>query len=281
MGTAKPSPIVVMDIDESLDNPELRLEVARCYPNVGTVQLRTHPGEEGLPPRNTVRLMTLFGMRSYLDSSAPGADERWNGVLLKWYESIVGKLCNHMKIFNRRQREIEGTELYFDELVIELQEGKLEARFHLDSNCDLPVKELRRLDQLRELYNSGELGQEVTAVRMPSAASYEQQRLAGLEAKAQAQARAEEEARAEQEAREQEALQAEQQAEDDFLESPELNKQMAQEAGEVDLEALGYEIERMYSFPEVDFAIDYEPWDVIAADGASREFDPTTRTFTS
>lgn len=281
MATAKPSPIVVMDIDESLDDPELRLEVARCYPNVGTVQLRTHPGAEGQPPRNTVRLMTLFGMRSYLDSSAPGANERWEGVLLKWYASIVGKLCNHMKIFNRRQREIEGTELYFDELVIELQEGQLEARFHLDSNCDLPVQEVQRLDELRELYNAGALGEGVAAVRMPSAASYEQQRAAGLEAKALAEAQAEEEERAEQEAREQAAREAEQQAEDDFLESPELNKQLAQEEGELDLEALGYEIEQKYSFPAVDFAICYTPWDVIAADGATREFDPTTRTFTS
>ncbi|MGN0038835.1 MAG: hypothetical protein ACI36Y_06875 [Coriobacteriales bacterium] len=281
MGTAKPSPIIVMDIDESLDSPELRLEVARCYPNVGAVQLRTHSGEEGQPPHNTVRLMTLFGMRSYLDSRAEGADERWNNVLLKWYESIVGKLCNHMKIFNRRQREIEGTEIYFDELVIELQEGALEARFHLDSNCDLPAREVRRLDQLREFYNSGMLGQGVAAVRMPSAASYEQQRVAGLEARAQAEARAEEEARAEQAAREQAALQAEQEAEEDFLESPALNKQMAQEAGELDLEALGYEIERKYSFPAVDFVIRYEPWDIVNQNGACREFNPATRSFMS
>lgn len=279
MTTAKPSPIIVMDIDKSLESPELRLEIDRCYPNVGTVQVRAHETPEDGIVRNTIRLMTLFGMRSYLDSSAEGANERWETVVLKWYGSIVSKLTNHMKIFNRRQREIDGTELYFDELVIELQEGELEACFALDSNSDMPAGDVKILDLVRELYNAGALGESVASVRMPSKRAYAEQREQGLKDKAVREAEAAKVAEEERLAKEQEALEAEKAAEESFLESPELEKQLSQEEGEVDLEQLGYEIEKKFSFPEADFALDYTCWDVVTQDGTCREFDSAARAF--
>ena len=279
MTTAKPSPIIVMDIDEGLASSELKLEIGRCYPNVGTVQVRTHKAAEDSEARNTIRLVTLFGMRSYLDASAEGANERWSEVLLKWYRSIIYKLTNHMKIFNRRQREIDETEVYFDELIVELQEGTLEVRYKLDSNSDMPLAEVEKLDLVREFFNKGALGIEVAAVCMPSEASYTVQRERGLAEKAKRDAAAQEATKQERLAKEREILKAEKAAEESFLASPELERQLAQDEGEIDLEQLGYEIEQKFSFPEADFALDYTCWDVVAADGTSKQFDSTTGAF--
>lgn len=283
MTYAKPSPMLIMDLDERLVSKEVREEVNRCYPSVATVQIRTHAAPEGEDACNTMRLMVLYGMRDYLYSSKEGADELWNGVVEHWLESMFYKVANQMKIYNRRQREIEGTELNFSYLVVELQDGEFEVALHLDSNSDISAACVAFITQVRTLLNEGALGENVTRVQMPSDTSYAAQYEAGMEAKAQREAQAEAEAEAVAQAEAEAAAQAEAEAEEAFLESPELTEEVAEaERGEdeVDLEQLGYEIEKMYSFPEVDFALDYHMWDVAYADGTVREYDSEAGAFT-
>lgn len=274
----KPSPMLVMDLDESLATKEVREEINRCYPSVARVQVRTHETPEGEDVHNTIRLMVLYSY-PYLHSSEEDADKMWDEVVEHWLHSIIYKVANQMKIYNRRQREIEGTELDFDHLVIELEGGEVEAALRLDSNSDIDAECVQLLTHMRTLLNAGTLGEGVKRVQMPSNASYAKQYEEGMAAKQEreAAAAAEEEAKAQAEA--EAAENAEAQADEAFLESPELTEEQERTEEDIDLEVLGYEIEKKFSFPEVDFALDYRLWDVTYADETTREFDSEAASF--
>lgn len=274
----KPSPMLIMDLDESLVTKEVREEINRCYPSVARVQIRTHETPEDGDVHNTIRLMVLYSY-PYLHSADEDADKMWDEVVEHWLHSIIYKVSNQMKIYNRRQREIEGVELNFDALVVELEDGEVEAALHLDSNSDIDAECVKLLTHMRTLLNAGTLGEGVKRVSMPSAASYAKQYEEGMAAKEEreAAAAAEEEAKAQAEA--EAAANAEAEADEAFLESPELTEEEERTAEDIDLEVLGYEIEKKFSFPEVDFALDYRVWDIAYADGSTREFDSEAASF--
>lgn len=309
MSKPHPSMSLVIDIDERLDGKELRQEIDRCYAYLGLPVVRTHPAAEG-EPVNTLRAQVRVGARQYLDSREEGADALWADYVEHWLLNQFHALDNQMKIFNRRQRE-EGTpELVFTWLEVGLQGGALAVRLRLDSQSGIAPEESRWVSAVRAAWNAGALGDDVEAVQLPSDASYEEQRRAGLAAKAEREA---EEARQRAEA-EEEARRAAERAEDEaaaaFQESPAARAEAeaaafaeaeandlvvrarieadlaAAERGETDKTAeeiiaeriaeeahLGEDIQRKYALPEADFALAFDQWTVIGRDGSRRDLD--------
>lgn len=179
MSKPHPSMALTLDLDESIVDHELRLEIDRCYSYLGTPVVRSHPAADG-EPVNTLRMTVRVGAREYLDSSVEGADALWNDYIEHWLLNQVHAVDNQMKIFNRRQREESKPELVFTWLEIELQGGRLVVRMRLDSTW----RHRPRGEQVGEPRargpERGALGQDVVAVTLPSAASYEKQHAAGM-----------------------------------------------------------------------------------------------------
>ena len=296
MSKPHPSMALTLDLDESIVDHELRLEIDRCYSYLGTPVVRSHPAADG-EPVNTLRMTVRVGAREYLDSSVEGADALWNDYIEHWLLNQVHAVDNQMKIFNRRQREESKPELVFTWLEIELQGGRLVVRMRLDSTCGIDPEESKWVSRVREALNAGALGQDVVAVTLPSAASYEKQHAAGMVAL---------EARKEAEA-------AERAAEESFMASPALVAEAAEaaleaeeaadivvrariahdleeiERGELDKTAeeivaeriaeeahLGEDIQKKYALPDADFAVAFDQWTVVYADGSTRDFDSTS-----
>ena len=296
MSKPHPSMALTLDLDESIVDHELRLEIDRCYSYLGTPVVRSHPAADG-EPVNTLRMTVRVGAREYLDSSVEGADALWNDYIKHWLLNQVHAVNNQMKIFNRRQREESKPELVFTWLEIELQGGRLVVRMRLDSTCGIDPEESKWVSRVREALNAGALGQDVVAVTLPSAASYEKQHAAGMVAL---------EARKEAEA-------AERAAEESFMASPALVAEAAEaaleaeeaadivvrariahdleeiERGELDKTAeeivaeriaeeahLGEDIQKKYALPDADFAVAFDQWTVVYADGSTRDFDSTS-----
>lgn len=318
-----PSLLLVLDIDEAFDTSEQRLEIDRCYSYLGTPVVRSHARGERCPetgeaveangadaePCNVMRLMVRLGTHHYW-KAGEDADALWSDVLASWLHNQFHAIDNQMKIYNRRQRE-EGTpELVFHWLEVSLDNGACIVRFRLDSTCGIPAAESARLTAVREACITGALGNGVATVILPSPASYAEQRVAGMAAKAERDAAA-----AQAEAEAQRAKEAEAQAREDaanemFLESPELaaaadareeaendpvvqariaeeqrKDESAMTAEEIiaqriaEEENLAEELERKYALPEPDFAIDYAAWSVCYADGTMRDYDSAAQSF--
>ena len=104
MSKPHPSMALTLDLDESIVDHELRLEIDRCYSYLGTPVVRTHEGEDD-EAVNTLRMTVRVGAREYLDSSVEGADALWSDHIEHWLLNQVHAVDNQMKIFNRRQRE--------------------------------------------------------------------------------------------------------------------------------------------------------------------------------
>lgn len=312
MSKPHPSMALTLDLDESIVDHELRLEIDRCYSYLGTPVVRSHPAAGG-EPVNTLRMTVRVGAREYLDSSVEGADALWNDYIEHWLLNQVHAVDNQMKIFNRRQREEGKPELVFTWLEVELQGGRLMVRLRLDSTCGIDPADSIWVSRVRTALNEGRLGEDVVAVTLPSEASYEKQYTEGMAALAARKLAEEEAARAAAEAAAAEAAAAEAAADAAFLASPTLVAEAAEEALEAeeasdlvvqarireDLEAvergelektpeqivaeriaeeahLGEDIQKKYALPDPDFTIAFDQWSVDYADGTTRDFDATT-----
>lgn len=279
MAQPRPSCTLILDIDERLYSEDVKLEVNRCYSYVCTTLVRSHPAGEG-EPANTARILAKLGTRKYVHSSDEGADELWNDVMERWIYNEFHKIGNNMVIYNRRQRETGGVELYFDWIEVELENGALDLCFRMDSTSFIAPEHSELCTQVRAALNAGALGEGVTKVWLPSEASYARQVEAYEAAKAEieAQKAAEEAAKAEAERQAKEAAEAE--AAEAFLESPELVAEEEKEAaGGETREEIREEVEAKYAMPEADFAIDYAVWTVEYADGSHRDFDSAAGAF--
>jgi hypothetical protein len=242
MGQPHPTLTLILDIDKRLDSPHVQQEIRRDYAYVGSTLIRTHEAaSEDAPIENTMHLVLKLGRRQYLYSKDEGSDELWNDFLEHWFYNAFFKLGNHMKIYNRRQREIGMPELVFDWIELELQNGKLRVRMHTDSNSDILPDTSTWLTAIRTALNAGALGEncgaEIEQITLPSPEFYEKQLEEGL--KAQEEKRAQEEAQrlAQEEAEAAAKAQQEAEAEEAFLESPQLVQEAVEAAEAAEAEA--------------------------------------------
>lgn len=280
MAQPRPSMTLILDIDERLDSEDLRLEIDRCYAYVGATVVRTHPAPaNGGEPENTLRMLVKLGTRTYLDSTAEGADALWNDVMERWFYNALHKVGNNLLIFNRRQREVGNPDLVFAWIEVQLQNGALSAMMHCNDVGGIAPEASKMLTALRDAYNAGSLGEAASVARvwMPSRESWDAQYAAGMEAAAAAKAAAEaERAAAEAEAAERAAA-AEAEAEAAFLESPELVAAASgEDAGaEASLSTGGgvEDVEDLYALDEPAFAVDYRTWTVEYTNGTTATYE--------
>lgn len=307
-----PSLLLVLDIDEELDSKDLRLEIDRCYSYLGTPVIRTNARAEGATqPENAIRLAVRLGTHRYWHAGQAAEDELWSEIMESWLANQFHKLDNHLKIYNRRQREEGEPELIFTWLEVDMENGACTLRFRLDSTCGIPARESAWVSAVRAAAGTtGALGEGVVQVTLPSKASYQAQYEAGMAAKANRDAAAAL-AAAKEEAAQAAQVAAEEKAADAlFLESPELAAQAAlreevehdpltqariaeakkaadaeKTAEEIiaeriaEEEHLAEELERKYALPEPDFSLDYSVWEVAYADGTTRCYNANTEAF--
>lgn len=297
----RPTLILHMDLDESIYSDNVVTEIKRAYSYVAPTMVKSHETLEGAP-ENRIRFVVKIH-RSYWLSSAEGADELWNEVMLKWLKNMVYKVSSTMVAYNRARRERIKPQLVFDWLEVEF--GDLVLAMRLNADCSLEeYGAVEFADHVRTLANSGVLTGDIACVRMPSRASYEAQ-LAVIEA-----ARAEEVAREEEEAGKEAACEVEADEEATVLPAEEAGFDEAAEgetdsdelaSGEIDEpqegatdaldkaaadEVEAAEEEEAQAEPErepepVNFDIDTTVWGIEYVDGAVREFDSKNETFIS
>ena len=276
MAQPRPSLTLILDLDERVDGKELRLEIGRSYTYVGSTLVRTHKAEnDEAPAENTMRMLVKLGTRQYWKAGEEGSDELWNDVMQDWFRNQFRKIGNQTLIYNKRQREIDnGQELAFTWLEIDLQNGTLPVRLHMDDVSSIAEDAAEVLTLVRDAYNSGKLGdaEAIARVSMPSDEDWAAQVEAGAVAYAKRKA-AEEAAAAEAAAQaEAERKAAEEAAEEAFLESPEL----VAEEEEAEREATaggGVEPpELVFELDEPTFKPTYTTWTVEYTDGTSKTF---------
>ncbi|AJC12664.1 hypothetical protein JI75_08410 [Berryella intestinalis] len=273
MPQPRPSLALVLDVDEEYATKETRLEVGRCYSYVGSTVVRSHKRAEGARPLNRAELHVKLGNRRYLASDDEGADELWNDVIERWLFNQFGTIANNMRIYNRRQREIGGTELDFDYLDVVLENGGLVVQARLDSTSGIPAEVSAVVSQIRSALNAGALGPDVHRVTIPSEADYRRQ-------VTEAQIRSEQDLGTETEGlpaqgENPDPIEASEQIDEPFTESDDLVDTSEQDA----LAELEAQMEAKFALPDPDFEIDYRIWGVMLPDGTEKEFDSAALSF--
>lgn len=263
---------LILDLDERVDSENLRLEIGRSYAYVGSTLVRTHAAAgEDAPAESTMRMLVKLGTRQYLAAGEEGSDELWNDVMRDWFRNQFRKLGNQALIYNKRQKEMEdGRELAFTWLEVDLQNGTLPVRLHMNDVSGIAEDAADMLSLVRDAYNEGKLGDagSIARVSMPSADDWAAQVEAGAAAFAERKAAEEAAAEAERAAAEEAAAEA-------FLESPELVEADARSAdGEGAVDGGGMEPpELVFELDEPTFAPTYRTWTVEYTDGTSKVFE--------
>ncbi len=268
----RPSGTMILDIDEELATKDTRLEIKRSYPHVGNALIRTHKVEEGEPHGNVMSLLAMVS-KEYMDDSEE-SQSYWDEIMERWIHSMFYNLGNCMQIYNRRQREIDGIELYFDRLELELQNREYILGFGLDSVSNIPADTATLATACRNALVSGKLGEGVKHVEMPSKQSAELQRACGDAIKAAREEAARIKAEEEAKAKEEEIERRRQEAEENFLENP--DEEIAKEE---EAEKQFGVFHEQYDLPAADYSLDFRFWDVYAPDGSVRQYDSLTGEF--
>lgn len=267
MALPRPSLTLILDIDKRIDSEDLRLEIGRCYTYVGTALVRTHEPVGESEAENTMRMLVKLGTHRYL-SREEESEALYNEVIERWLYNQFHTVVNNMQIFNRRQREIGNDPLVFDWLELELENGALAVRFRLDSASGLPASTNQVVTRMRAALADGRLGENVRRITAPSDGSFEKQREEGLAKKVERERLAQIEAEERKAAEEAKRIEEERQAEEGFLESPELSGSQSSFD-----ETTGVDLEEYFAVDEPDFEIAYDVWTVEYQDGTCASFD--------
>ncbi len=282
MAQVRPSFMLILDIDERLDSAETRLEIARCYAHVSSTVVRNHAATDG-EPENIARLIVRLGTRHYLRSTDEGADQLWSETIEHWLGSVFHKVGNNMMIYNRRQRELGSDEMKFSWLEVDLENGTFAVRLHLDSNCEVDPACVQFVTAARTALNKGLLGNGAVRVILPAPQSYAEQELRGQEEKRRREAEHEAQAEAARAEKAKQQVEAEDAAEQAFLESPKLTEQLANDIDEEHGDESAFKAAEFdpsrFDKPEPDFVINYDIWLVEYIDGTTQTYDCTSEEF--
>ncbi len=307
-----PSNLIIFDMANEGFDEELKLDLVRSWTHVGEILVRTHTTSEGETPKNVIHIKVKYGARPYLAADGGESDANWAERMEQHILSTMRKVSNNLIAHNRRRRREGLAEIPFASMEFELERGAVTFEFLLDSNGAVPTECAHMATHIRAALAAGTLGQAVRVVA-PSPEAYSEQAAQAAEER-RAREEAEAAAAAEKAAAEEAARQeAEAQAQERFMESPEL-VQAEQEredaaaqdgadeaaesedgkAGEAEGEEDPYdrrvsplevpplsreEWDALYGTREADFAVDYHLWRVVYADGSTREFDSQAEAF--
>ncbi len=305
-----PSNLIVFDMAAEGFDEELKLDIVRSWTHIGEVLVRTHTTPGGEQPRNVIHIKVKYGCRPYLATDAGEADANWAERMEQHILATMRKVSNNLVAHNRRRRREGAPDIPFAAMEFELERGAMTMEFLLDSNGAVPAECAQVATAIRTALGAGALGQAVRVVA-PSPQAYEEQ--AALAAQERLAREQEQAARDEEQAARDEELhaQAEQRAQERFMESPELvaaeqERAQAQETAGAEAEAAAdedaqadqaddpydhrvsplevpplsrEEWDALYGTHEADFALDYHMWRVVYADGSTRDFDSSVQAF--
>lgn len=307
----RPSLILCMDLDSRLYSDEAVADIKRSYSYVAPSVVQSHEPADETRVENVLRFRIIMH-RAYWDKNDAAAQELWANVMPKWLHNMFYKVSNTITASNKVHTERGEATSDYAWLELEFGENALMA-IKTQSDSSFPDAAEDMVEQVRDLYAAGTLGEGVACVRIPSRESYEAQLAAAEEEAARAAAEAAEQARIEAEAKaavageayaaeQGEALagleaQAAQMAADDDLvvqtlaeAGEEAREEEAAAAGDAaadtaeanttDTDAGETAEEQAFVAPKLPaFDIDYRTWGIEYADGSVRAFDSETGAF--
>ena len=288
-----PSNLIVFDMCSEEFDEELKLDIVRSWTHIGEVLVRTHNTPEGQRPCNVIHIKVKYGCRPYLKVDGGESDANWAERMEQHILSTMRKVSSNLIAHNRRRRRENLPQIAFRSMEFELERGALTLEFLLDSNGAVPTECAHMASDIRAALAAGKLGQAVRVVA-PSPNAYANQveaaRIEREAREAQEQAKA-----AEQQAQEDQARrEAEAEAQERFMESPELveaeekREEAAKEEQEGEDDRVSplevaplsrEEWDALYGVRDADFKVDYRIWQVVDARGGTREFDSLARAF--
>lgn len=282
-----PSNLIIFNIDSRILTEDVKLSIRRSWTHIGEILVHPYENDPQSKPMNFIHVMVKFGTRHYLNSALDEADENWNTRMEQHLLSTMRKISNNNIAFNRHLRNSHQEELILDYLEFELEGGALTLEYRLDSNGCVPTSCAQVATEIRNALNANMLGNPC-CIRIPSHSSFDAQQKAYEERAKQTQL---EDASLMQtndvsNDGEQPSM-VEALAEEGFIEAPELVEEIEQEETEAKRSNSPLEVaplseeewEALYGVNEANFEIDYHIWEIVYADGTSREFDSSTQQY--
>lgn len=173
--TIHPSLIEKVSLDAREHNADVAADIKRSFAYVGPVTVTSHEAKEGEPVRNDLRLVCRMG-RPYWTDEGDGA-EMWD-VMRTWLEGKAYKVASTMANFNTSRAEQGHQTVHYDRVELDMKPYALGIALTQD-DCLPAVDELAA--RFRELVLAGVVPADARGVEMPGAASLAEQRAAAAE----------------------------------------------------------------------------------------------------
>lgn len=223
--------------DYSEDTAE---EIKRCC--IYQAQALVNELDESECADGNIMRLSIRLMRPYWDASDPKAQELWDGVMPQWLRNMARNVSTIMHNYNTVRHPGDAGNVVYSWVDFEFGNHML-LRIKVDAENRITPEAPEFAQMARRLANEGAFGEEeVAMIRIPSAASYERQLHAAIEAA------------------EVEAVEAA---------SEELVEEAICEADAVDVVVAPEPEEE----PEFRFDIDFSIWGIEYADGRVLELD--------
>lgn len=172
MAMIRPTLILGMDLDERVHADELVADLRRAYMHIAGSQVGSRPASEG-PLENVIRF-NMKMRKPCWNLSDEGAEDQWQGVMVKWLHNMFYKVSANMVAFNRMRIEGGKAGMTFSWLELDFG-GSMLLRIHLNADSSIPGDAQAWVEKARRLWNEGALGLDVASVSIPSEASYAEQ----------------------------------------------------------------------------------------------------------
>ncbi len=269
----RPTLILKMSLDQHVCSEEDLQGLKRAYSYIAPVLAQELP-ECSEEEAHNILTFVIKLRNPYWDANDAECNEQWDAVMPKWLHNMFYKVFSTVTAANTQFKEHGELTMPYKWLELDFEDNALIAiKTDADSNVDGDAA-LELVEKIRQLYAQGVFDSNVACVRVPSAASYEQQLEAAREAQAAAEAAAaataEEEVTAE--------------AADEVAASTEQKPAVeGVDAAAADGEEPAEEVEPVepaFAWPEDPaFDIDISTWGIEYADGTAREFDAAAGAF--
>lgn len=178
MSTPHPSLILRMDIDQREFTDSLKDEIRRSYSYVATSTVGAHePVGDDL--ENILRYDIKL-RQDYWDETDAQQQETWESCMPKFLRNMIVKVDNTVRAANETYVERGRNPICYAWTEFKFADNALLA-FKVKRNCTLGVDRVAAIENIRHLMSTGQLGEGIACVRVPSRASYEAQKAALLE----------------------------------------------------------------------------------------------------
>lgn len=257
-----PSLTLQMDLDDALCTEEVVAAIKRSYAYVAPSSVVSH-ARNGALPENTLRLRTRLN-KPYWERDTEGAEEVWAESLLPWLANMAYKVSATMGAFNNVALK-EGTDvIVYDWLEVDFRDH-VRVAVHLGQDCAAVAETVGLVNAAREACNAGAFSTEgLACIRIPSRASYGEQRARAAAAQAAGQGGGDEAC--------QRAAGVAAASGGELQEGAVPDATGDATPGPVAGEAPGFEEEERTWEPDLTFDIDYARWGLEYEDGTVSEY---------